>query len=348
MWYYTPEEYFGNVSVKSLGFKDLHSINDLAKMLNTNGVKLLEVINEPNYFEYQIPKKRGGKRNIQAPGKYLKNIQQKLNEHFQLLYAEQKMKPVHGFVPKYSSSAKSIVSNAKAHVGKKVVLNIDLLNFFESISAKQVKQMFLQPPFVLPEKIATVLTLLVTYKNKLPTGAPTSPVVSNFICMALDIALQEKCKEMKWRYTRYADDLTFSSNSPLGVKNIYGVIEIIRNYGFEVNAKKFRIQSDKSKQIVTGIKVNEKPNLERSYIRNIRAALYQWNKHGLDIASIKEHNLSANKSETKSNLHQMNQYFINRLGGRIAFLAMVRGKDDALYIKYRDKFLALTAEITEK
>lgn len=156
------------------------------------------------YKIFTIPKKRGGTREIKAPITALKIMQRKLS---QVLYSVYNSKPsVHGFAP-----GRSIVTNAEVHSKKRFVLNLDLKDFFPSINFGRVRGMFLGKPYFLNEEVATTLAQICCHQNQLPQGAPTSPVISNMLCAQLDSKLQQLAKVCKCTYTRYADDITFST-----------------------------------------------------------------------------------------------------------------------------------------
>lgn len=197
----------------------LHSIEtpiELCRFLKTPFLTLSELINNPTYHHYTIKKKRGGERHIYAPDKNLKVVQKRFNYFLQAYYSCIKPSEVLGFVINpniVGAHFCNIVENAQPHTGKKHLLNIDLKDFFPSIAASSVKAVFSSPYFNFSEQLATALTLLTTYEGKLPIGTPTSPVISNFVCMPLDADIRKYCLINNIQYTRYADDLTFSSDT---------------------------------------------------------------------------------------------------------------------------------------
>ncbi|MFH1159514.1 MAG: reverse transcriptase family protein [bacterium] len=164
--------------------------------------------------------------------------------------------------------------NALRHVGRNFLLSLDLKDFFPGISAKWIYRLFREEPFSFPDNIAIPLALLTTYRKSLPTGANTSPILSNFVCRELDEQLSMLAETSELVYTRYAYDLTFSSNLPFTPAMIARIRKIISDNGFQVNEKKVRLRSRHSRQVVTGITVNEKPNIPQCYIRNLRAILH--------------------------------------------------------------------------
>lgn len=318
-------------------YKLLHikSASDLSQFLNIMFYQLEEIINNPFYKHLVIKKKRNGKRELFAPAKALKRVQKRLNCSLQHYYAEIKPEGIHGFTinAEKKDDYCNIVENAKPHVGKKHILNIDLKGFFSNISAHQVKQLFVSPFFGYNEHIATALTLLTTYRGKLPTGAPTSPVISNFVCFQLDVDLKTYCKMYgDLTYTRYADDLTFSSDLPISDQVISGIIAIIEKNDFQINEKKTRLRSFSKKQTVTGLVVNEKVNVERNFLKKTRAMLYDVTTNGIDAATRKHFNLKGIPDD------KHRQFFISRLEGYINFIGQVRGKNDFLYLRFKEKF----------
>jgi RNA-directed DNA polymerase len=307
---------------------------ELSRFLKTPFFELENLINNPVYEYYSISKRKGGNREIYAPDKVLKSIQKRLNYFLQAYYLMIKPYEVHGFVvnPHYLGTYCNIVNNALPHVGKKNILNIDLKDFFSSISARQVKTLFESEYFNFNEQISTALTLLTTYKGLLPTGAPTSPAISNFICKSLDQDIKSFSSLKTLTYTRYADDLTFSSDQPITNDDILDIINLIKNNGFAVNEKKLRLKTSNRKQTVTGLTVNEKVNVDRKLLKKIRAMLHDMVTNGIDTATQRHFNLKT-AVEVK---HRAK--FIHQLEGYINFVGQVRGKNDMLYLRQKSSF----------
>lgn len=301
---------------------------DLQIFLKVDGRKLEDLINRPSYYTFEIPKKKGGTRKIQASGANLLAIQKQLNHYFQAIYLMVKPKEVHGFInkPEGYEFTHSIVSNAQPHINKKHVLNMDLKDFFPSISARRVRQILVKHIGINDSQMADVLALLCTYQKLLPIGAPTSPVLSNFACIEMDKELAAFCLLKDIDYTRYADDLTFSSNEYLTETIIHAIRTIINKHEFIINEKKFRLLSSKSKQTVTGIIVNEKVNVDRTYIRNIRAVLHHIKTYGLEEAAKKHYKVSQADQF-------LQQKMLFKIKGQIDFVGQVRGKEDEIYLK---------------
>ena len=290
------------------------------------------------YHCYSIPKKRGGTREIVAPDQELKRIQKRLNYYLQACYLCIRPTPVHGFVINAGSrnSPCNIVANATAHVGKKYLLNLDLKEFFPRITARSILDLFRSVLFGFNNQISTALTLLTTFQGRLPTGAPTSPVLSNFICHGLDHELINFCESNNLNYSRYADDLTFSSNDPINPSITDELKTLVERHGFEVNQKKTRLTTSYRKQTVTGITVNEKVNVDRKLLKKTRSMLYDLSLNGAEAAARRHFNIQSEVTPEHTST------FISRLTGYINFTGQVRGLDDNMYLKFNEQLNANT------
>lgn len=167
---------------------------------------------------------------------------------------------------------RSILTNAARHLGRRVLIKIDLRDFFPSIGFDRVFGMFLSLGY--PRQVALLMTNLTTHNRVLPTGAPTSPAISNIISRKLDKRFVRLGEKNGFSYSRYADDLAFSSSGEHIIKMIPFLKEIIHDEGFTVNEDKLRILRNSGRQKLTGIIVNEKPNIDRREVRKIRAVLH--------------------------------------------------------------------------
>lgn len=321
-------------------FLSLKNSYELSNVFRLKFSKFIYVLEHASYREFTIPKAKGGKRTIEAPDEYILFIQKRLNKYLQAVYCRFKPQEVYGFVQSIKGEAQrhTIVTNAKNHIAKNNVLNIDLKDFFHSISATNVRELFQKPPFNFSEDLATCIALICCWNKRLPMGAATSPVVSNLFCLTLDQQLVALASKHKLTYTRYADDLTFSSNDYLTEEMIAEIKNVIVENKFTINERKFRLQSKYKQQSVTGIKVNTKPNVDRSYIRNIRATLHDIKLNGLEKAAIKHYKF-------KELDEKLRHSFLLCISGKINFIGQVRGKGDLIYNKLRQElriYLTLT------
>ncbi len=240
------------------------------------------------YNTFEIPKKSGGVRQINAPDESLKDVQSRLAyalwEHQEAINAENNIRSnvSHAFEKK-----KSIFTNAQIHHNKRFVVNIDLKDFFDSFHFGRVCGFFEKNKYYeLPHEVAVTIAQLSCYKRKLPQGAPTSPIITNIMCQILDNHILGIAKKYHLDYTRYADDLTFSTNNKTFMskwEDFYCELEKeITRSGFAINQKKTRVQFKDSKQVVTGLVVNKKISVDHNYYKQVRAmahSLYSTGKY---------------------------------------------------------------------
>ncbi|PBI92175.1 Reverse transcriptase (RNA-dependent DNA polymerase) [Variovorax boronicumulans] len=240
------------------------------------------------YSVFQIPKRNGGTREIRAPEPKLKLLQQHLAEYLseclkEIESSSDYASPAHGFKP-----GRSIFTNAEIHRQRRFVLNIDLKDFFTTIHFGRVKGYFEKSrEFRLNSTIALAIAKIACYDRCLPQGAPTSPVISNLIGRVLDGHMCKLAKKHKVTYSRYADDLTFSTNlkefpSALAIQNEehkwhHGkeLGEVVKHAGFEINEKKTRVQYRASRQEVTGLIVNDRVSIRAEYRAWARVAVHR-------------------------------------------------------------------------
>lgn len=333
-------------------FASLVTTNDVANLLEISPTQLTYILwRKPpsrRYSTWQVRKRRGGMREIKAPTKAHKILQQKFCYILSLVSKHRSV--CHGFVRN-----RSILTNARAHLHQRWVLNIDLQDFFPSIHFGRIAGMLRSKPYSLGDKAAIALAQLSTHNGSLPQGAPTSPILSNIICAKLDGELRRFAKLHRCSYTRYVDDLTFSTSrrafpeevainldSEFKCKPSQGLESIISSNGFKINNDKLRLQNDRSRQIVTGITVNKRPNVPRKYTSQIRAMLHAWEKHGYANA-LREFR---SKYDSKHRPHNNGDdtTFERVIRGKLAFLKQVRGDKDGKYRHLRKWLAELTNE----
>ncbi len=297
------------------------------------------------YTTFTIKKKSGADRTIHAPVKGLKSILRPLNFVLQCIYEPHKAAT--GFV-----LDKSIVDNARKHVGHHYVFNLDLKDFFHSFDRNRVKMGFMYEPFNLKEDkepLAFLLASLCTHpfdvdgeiKTVLPQGSPTSPTITNILCRKLDRRLTGLANRFGAKYSRYADDITFSSphniyNDEDFQKELKRIIE--EDQKLVINPDKTRLQKAQYRQEATGLIVNDKVNVRRRYVKQIRMWLYYWEKYGYEKAEqIFKRDYIADKGHVKKGKPDL----INVLDGKLEFLKMVKGDMDGAYVKLKERFDSL-------
>ena len=306
------------------------------------------------YRQFQIKKKTGGFRQITAPRYHsFSLILTYLNKILKAIYTPSDY--AMGF-----TEGKSVVTNANVHKGQKYIFNIDLKDFFPSIEQPRVWKRLQLKPFNFSIPIASVIAGLCSMQEIremedgtkkevyiLPQGAPTSPIITNMICDKLDHRLAGLAKRFNLHYTRYADDITFSSMHDVYSKNgefRKELERIINDQGFTINEKKTRLQKIGDRQEVTGIIVSEKLNVTQKYVRDIRNILYMWDRYGYGVAYSKFFPMY--KAE-KGHVKKGNPDLINVIDGKLLYLKMVKGEEDSVYKRLHDKFVSLVSKVRD-
>lgn len=288
------------------------------------------------YKAFSIPKKKENEfRTIVAPIGYLKAVQRQLLVFFEDIYAPPLC--VHGFV-----RDKSIATNAKCHVKKKAILSLDIEDFFPSIKACRIHGLFRSKPFEFSNEVANLLTELVCFEGALPQGAPTSPVLSNMICFQMDKQLLDYARQEGVIYTRYADDMYFSSTSVWRAKSLYEINECgaivpnsmisdcILNNGFRVNESKTHVATRSSRQLVAGVVANRKCNFLRAEYRELRVLFHNWEKWGLDYAAgeYMEHRPFYARRLVDETGNLCEKKFVAHVRGRLQYCQMIDDRND--------------------
>lgn len=327
------------------------------------------------YYTFSIPKKSGGRRVIVAPNEPLKTIQKNLasilSDDYEEIKSEQKrqLQIAHGFLHQ-----KNILTNADIHRNKRFVLNLDLKNFFDSFHFGRVRGYFLKNRyFLLNKDIATLVAQLACYGGKLPQGAPSSPIITNLICSIFDYRIWKIARKYHLDYTRYADDLSFSTNEKRFIEKktdfLNDVITEIEQSGFALNISKTRFQLKWSRQMVTGIVVNSKLNTPREFYKSTRSManhLYKTGKFYIDdkegslaqlegrfsfIYQVVSHNREHVKSGSFKNYQLANElssrekdycrflFYKNFLANEKPVI-LTEGKTDSIYLKAALKALS--------
>jgi RNA-directed DNA polymerase len=307
----------------------------------------------PVYRTFELEKKSGGTRTIETPGRKLKDKQRILAHEIRDCFG--KRSPVaHSFI-----KGRSVVTNALSHVGRRTIVRLDLKDFFHQINFGRVKGVFQSSPFSFSHDVAAVLAHMCCLDNRLPQGAPTSPAITNFVCLPLDRHLHRLARRYKARYTRYADDLIFSfgslsldkipKNMFLVSKNPSGhietkagplIIETIEKQGFKINVDKTRGMDSSKRQMVTGIVVNKELQLPRKFTDQIRRALFIWRKHGLEQAKVKALPVLHNKVYASG----YTPVLMKLIRGKLAWLGLVTGRSSVKYQQLAEEFNKLVIQ----
>ena len=299
-------------SLYNKGVPIIYDQEHLSKLVGVNLCYLYGVTNNSvlYYRKFKIKKRSGRKRIIQEPLPLLKEIQKWICENI-LIKLDTSI---------YSKAYKrgmSIKDNAKFHKKQKRVIAMDIKDYFTSIKFYKVYNLFSSLGY--KEEVAVMLSKLCTYNGYLPQGAPTSPMLSNLVTKQLDEKIFNMCMgiDSKTRYSRYADDMTFSGDISPDIL-IRKVRRIINTEGFTINDAKTRVYEQNKCQKVTGIVVNSKMQISRTQRDGVRQEVYYLCKYG-----IKEHLLRIkwNKSQ---------KAYIRNLWGRVNYILFVNPKDNKI------------------
>lgn len=326
-------------------YRQLASLHDLAAFLDLRPSQLsyyaFRVDKNAVYKRFSIPRRNGKKRQIEVPTPALKYIQRIVHESLTKIYGPHDA--VHGFVP-----GRSVMTNAKGHLGKRYVLNVDLVDFFPSITRKRVYGRLTSPPYSFQSNVAnTIASLCTNAFSRLPQGSPSSPVIANMVAAQLDTDIADLCARMGCWYTRYADDITISTSRSKMNPNLArypnarstdqvvigdALTDIIERNGFQINHGKSRLKSDWTRQMCAGLVVNDscRPSPPRKYMRRLRSLVDHWVRNGWKDAAQVLHD-----GEYRP-LFDDRQALVNHVIGRINYVRMVRGHDDKVAQKLAD------------
>lgn len=333
----------------------LHLLNELkTEDLGTDAypfdIKQLNFYCNPNntqgrYAEFDIPKKSGGVRHISAPRRGLMSLLTYVKMLLEAFYTPDSA--AMGF-----TAGRSIVTNAQCHVNQNYVLNLDLKDFFPSVHQARVWKRLQLKPFCFGQEMASVIAGLCCMKVMekdgiakyvLPQGAPTSPLLTNAVCESMDRKLRGLARRFGLNYSRYADDMTFSSKHYVYASNgefWKELKRIISEQRFEINEKKTRLQKSGKHQEVTGLVVSDRVNVSRNYIRELRSILYMWERYGYQTAYTRFY---AHYKKEKGYIKKGEPCMENVLEGKLEYLKMVKGVKNSTYLTLRQRLDSLCA-----
>jgi RNA-directed DNA polymerase len=283
----------------------IYNTSHLSGLVGYKKEYLKKAILYPNSFyrDFQILKKNGNKRQISEPLPSLKEIQLWILKN--ILYKV----PVSPFAKAYKPNI-SLIENLKFHKNQPKVFTLDLENFFPSIKIQAIEKIFIGLGY--SRLVSKMLSKLCTREGVLPQGAPTSPYLSNLIFKNADAEIANFCKQLEIRYTRYADDLSFSGDFDEN-ELLTKITEIIENLNLKINPDKTKLMTPNNRQTVTGIVVNEKPQVVFHKRNELRQAMYYIKKFGFD-----EHR--EYKEINRAN-------YLEHLLGKIDFVLQINPKD---------------------
>ncbi len=320
---------------------ELASEADLLTHLGVSQTELKKIwwFRHRMYHDFNIAKGNGKLRVINAPNDRLKYLQRKIADLLVTMYRIRN--PVHGFV-----TGKSVKTNAASHLNGKFLLNIDLKDFFPAITENRVEGLFRS--LGIDVRVSEILARICCNNGRLPQGAPSSPIISNMVCFRMDKKLLAVAKAARCIYTRYADDISFSSYRPLS-----GLFEAvlpptgkvspellspdlkraIEGNGFQIHPEKAHYADQHSRRTVTGVRINEGLNVDRRFVRNLRATLRSVETLGDVAAQAKYHTKYGGTASIESHLR-----------GKLVWLRDIKGQSDPVFRHLAKRFNAIFAQ----
>ncbi len=306
------------------------SIDDVCEAIYASKSDVMLNILNPKYNCFQVRKPNGGYRQVESPAEGLKTIQRQFNYLLQALYYENQTKASYGFIinPKNKKNKKNIVKNAASHLGKPYMLNVDFEDFFHQIKLNDVVTIFSGNLLDFKQKDAFALARLCIYNNHLPMGAPTSPVLSNLYTIPLDNDLQHWADNNQVTFTRFVDDLTFSSfRSSFTEKQLEEITLICAHHHLRLNAKKTKFKGPDDEKIVTGLQLNKTVDIPEDFYTQLNEDLKR-------LKSINEVSLLTRQMENNIVLNKFKQ----EVQGQLNFIGMVEGYSSPEFREYRRLF----------
>jgi len=277
--------------------KQATTLHDVAGLLgySPSGLSfiLYQIPKGAKYTTFAIPKKGGGTRQIDAPVPHLKVLQRRLADVlYDCLQSIEETAPRKNTLSHAFRRSHSIITNARRHKASRYVLNLDLANFFPTLNFGRIRGFLIKNKhFALKPNVATIIAQIACNDGVLPQGSQCSPVVSELVTHFLDVRLARMASAYRCTYTRYADDITFSTSQttfPSGLAietdgswSLGGELkDRITDAGFEINEHKTRMQIRGSRQSVTGLTVNKKVNVAATYYKYARAMTHSFLQKG--------------------------------------------------------------------
>lgn len=326
----------------------ISSCADLAASLNETEDYLEYLLNRPvNYHIFHIPKKDGTLREIAAPCSKLKETQRRLSE--KLLDAWQPTPYSFGFLRE-----RNIVDNAREHLNQKWVLNIDLENFFPSITMGKIEQTLVSPPCNMRPDAASMIARIACNNGALPQGSPSSPILSDIVASSLDHLLHKYARYFDCRYSRYADDITISTSQKLfpaeiaqiskgSVKLGTLIVNSVTEQGFKINEAKVSLRNSSRHQEVTGIVVNEKANVRKQYVSQLRSILHNCREEGVYPQALRyikryRHKIPDSITDRIEDVSYVEHWFSMVLKGKTDFIRLVKGEDSPTFLMIASRY----------
>lgn len=319
---------------RSEAFSLVKTFYDLARLTGIPDPQWVTLSKRPCYHVFSVPKKDGTDRLIEDPDQPLKKAQRMLQKFLQAVYHYLRTDAAYGFLVNAADepTPRHLLSHAEQHTGKRWLLNLDLKDFFHQVKEKDIYRIFIEPPFAMSPTLALMLSRLTSYQGRLPMGAPTSPILSNFALVPMDQELLAFAKPRQIRYTRYADDLTFSSTPEITMEIVEKIKAIIGQHGYELKLSKFKLRRPEERREVTGLIVTDTDViLPDDFVPQMEEEIERL-RHLTEVMMIMQRADSAWAQE-----------YQDAVRGKLSFMSMIRGREDTEYRRLYGAYLNAVA-----
>ncbi|SEJ81903.1 Reverse transcriptase (RNA-dependent DNA polymerase) [Cyclobacterium xiamenense] len=303
--------------------RSCRQLSDLEGLIKVSKADITLHSLHPKYYEFRVLKKNGGFRKIEAPQPGLMDLLRKLNFVLQCLYFFEKPPASYGFVMSHKGNKqpRNIRTNAERHINSACMLNVDFEDFFHQIKVDKVYAVLVNPPFHFSRESADVLATLCTFKGRLPMGSPASPALSNFAVRDMDWMLDAWSKERGYRFTRFVDDLSFSSETSAFHPTMMPEINaILSNFNMKINPTKTKWFGPGEVKVVTGLEVTDQVRIPGSFYYDLSN----------DLKRLK-YSIEAQVQVMGSQHNEMVEKLKKQVRGKINFVGMIQGKGDRKY-----------------
>ena len=319
-----------------MNIQDCQTLVQLSQCLRVDAKSLNRVFKNRTYNVFKVPKKQVGKwRTIEDPADDLELVQRRLAKAFNNLYEKHLPLSVHGFIPKFICQGKprDIFSNASTHLNCDFVLNVDLKDFFHSVTKSMIKKRLVDY-YDIDSSIAAYIAKIATYKKRLPMGSSLSPVMSNLMALQLDIELETIAKQNNLSYSRYVDDITFSGDHDFKALLLPRLDKLIAKYEFERNEAKISYFKQGEISAVTGLLLHADGTLYPQ-----KELLDSINENVLKLHSLKQTYqnciaLGIQSQRAKKRFKKLK----NSISGQISFVERVLGSENIIVNQLSEKY----------
>jgi len=312
-------------------FSSCKNLNDLQRKFKIAKNEIIMNALNPKYYQFKIRKHNGSYREIEAPDLALKQLQTKLNYFLQAVYYLNQTKASYGYIitPRNKKSTKNIVKNATQHLGCSYMLKADFKDFFHQIKQKDIFTIFNSNLFSFDKKTSNYLSKISTYNNRLPMGSPLSPVLSNFHTISLDNKLLKWANQNKLTYSRFVDDLTFSSKTKkITQKHFSQINNICVVNHLTLNKQKTHFYNKEDIKTVTGLLLSDTIDIQPDFYKALDKNLQR-------LKAIIEANILINNFQKNEVLNKFKQ----KIFGQINFIRTVEGHKSPIYKEYLEKYI---------